>query len=166
MHQTHTCYWCSGPSCNFLLPFSQTHCSPQLWRGWWPAQEDIKHMYKNITYIVTEQNTTGEPWWGFSSPQEEAHPGQRGHAPWISLPTGKWRWPRPLHRDCSGTSRPGPTVGHLPGICSPPVSDWHSRRSEAIWTAPAHGSQPVRGVVIRTVGLFALGQVLILHRLF
>lgn len=95
-----------------------------------------------------------------SSPQEGAHPGQMGHAPWISLPTGKWRWPQPLHRARSGSSRPGPTAGHLPGICSPPVSDWHSGRSGAIWTAPAHESQPVRGVVIRSVGLFAQGQVL------
>lgn len=83
----------------------------------------------------------------FSSPQEEAHPEQRGHARWISTPSGKGRWPQPLCRAHLGTSRPGPTAGHLPGICSQCVFGWHSERSEAIWTAAAHGSLPVREVI-------------------
>lgn len=78
-------------------------------------------------------------------PQGEAHPEQRGLAPWILTRSDRGRWQQPSCRAHSGTSRPGPTGGHLPGICSQCAFGWCSGRSGTTWIPAAHESQPVGG---------------------
>lgn len=82
-----------------------------------------------------------------SLPREEGRPGRRAHVLSISPYPGPALWIQPMHRARLSTCRPGPTAGRLPGICSPPASVWLSERNAAIWTAPAHESQPVRTVI-------------------
>lgn len=101
---------------------------------------------------------------GFSSPQEEAHPGQKGHDPWISHQLRRGRWPQLLYRAHLGSSRLGRADGHLQGICSPLVYDCHLRRSEATWTSPVHGSQPV-GSVIQLEEIYSINYSFLCHHI-